>query len=45
MTDSEMMRTFNCGIGIVLVLEKTEQLPELVNKYNLVKIGELESNL
>jgi len=42
LSDNEMLKTFNCGIGMVLVL-KQDNINNLVKKYDLVELGVLEN--
>ena len=40
-SDEELMQTFNCGIGMILVIKNNSNLQEIVNKYNLIYMGTL----
>jgi phosphoribosylaminoimidazole (AIR) synthetase len=47
LSDNEMLKTFNCGIGMVLVLKQdniSSIIYNLVKKYDLVELGVLENN-
>ena len=41
MSKEDMFRTYNCGIGMVIILDKGMNRMKVINEYKLIPLGKI----